>query len=270
MHDKDHLQRRLKHYILLQSAIRRIFSPSIFGFFYRVSRHGYFVTRGTCVNVRRREEAESWDGDNIRRHRRHWSQGGIIMAPALQGNNHQNVSPCLLSPPSCNMQTADSLQTSCRLFDFRKIKERASQWISENYIFPLLSISLLHYWSREGTCHVSRDNVSHVMSWAGAGHWSAFVRCLHYTLSLFVRNIEHSPHATSNSLKLNMFRQKGEYYLDPNETEPQWSNERAQSLDTECERGSVLVGGGTECQLCPRYKITTIISKIHLVNVTYT
>ena len=76
---------------------------------------------------------------------------------------------------------------------------------------------------------VSRDNVSHVMSWAGAGHWSAFVRCLHYTLSLFVRNIEHRPHATSNSLKLNMFRQKGEYCLDLNETGPQWSNERAHS-----------------------------------------
>ena len=44
----------------------------------------------------------------------HWSPGGIILAPALQGNNHQaHVSPCLLSPPSCNLQTADSLQT-CR------------------------------------------------------------------------------------------------------------------------------------------------------------
>ena len=46
------------------------------------------------------------------------------------------------------------------------------------------------------------------------------------------------------------------------------SNERAHSGYGVFVRGSVLVGGGTECQLCPRYKITTIISKIHLVNVT--
>ena len=133
-------------------------------------------------------------GDNIRRgDTGHWSEGAIITA--LQGYNHQaNVSPCLLSPPSCNMQTADSLQTSCRLFDFRKIKERASQWISENYIFPLLTISLLHCWSREGTCLVTTCH----MSWAEQGldtglHLSAvFITHYHYLSEIL--NIAHTQH----------------------------------------------------------------------------
>ena len=71
------------------------------------------LRHGTGVNARRRAEDHETrgHGDNIRRgDTGHWSEGAIITA--LQGYNHQaNVSPCLLSPPSCNMQTtADSLQ----------------------------------------------------------------------------------------------------------------------------------------------------------------
>ena len=98
-----------KH-ILLQSAIRKIFSLSIFGFSYRVSRHGYFATRAWCKYSEAGGGSRDGDTGTISGEATLDTGGGIITA--LQGNNHQAM--CLLvSCPrhhaTCRLKTADSL-----------------------------------------------------------------------------------------------------------------------------------------------------------------
>lgn len=144
--------------------------------------------------------------------------GGIITA--LQGNNHQAM--CLLvSCPrhhaTCRLQTHCMDLCTLQIYICVQVLRIIKDYLILRLHICYYEFSLTRLVTR-GTCHVSRfspesrDNVSHVMSWAGAGHRSAFVRCLHYTLSLFVRNIEHNPHATSNGLKVDIFRKIVNYF----------------------------------------------------------
>ena len=159
-------------------------------------------------------------GDNIRRH---WTLEEALLRLCRVIITRQCVS---LSPVPAITQHADCRLTAWTCVLQIYICVHVLRIIKVSLLPNLLSFAVkLTYYEFSltrvvtwGTCHVSRfspesrDNVSHVMSWAGAGHRSAFVRCLHYTLSLFVRNIEHNPHATSNGLKVDIFRKIVNYF----------------------------------------------------------